>query len=72
MAFPIKERLLTTAGFFGLTPKDVQDCANALAAEATRTGERTVSMHALEAAVGKDKAARFRNAVHLSKGIAAD
>jgi hypothetical protein len=59
-------------GFYGLTPEDIEKCAAAMAAEVMRTGHRKVSLGVLEAAVGKDKATRFRNAVHLSKGLSAD
>jgi hypothetical protein len=72
MPFPIKERLQRMAGFYGLTAEDMEKCAAAMAAEVTRTGERKVSLSVLENAVGKDKAARFRNAVHLSIGVSAD
>ena len=72
MSFPINDRLLKMAGFCGLTHDDVQNCAAAMAAEVRRTGDRRVSLCVLESAVGKDKAVRFRNAVHLSKGVSAD
>lgn len=72
MPLLVKERLLTMGGFCGLTPEDMEECAAAMAAEVMRTGDREVFLGVLEAAVGKDKAARFRNAVQLSKGLSAD